>query len=84
MGIHESGIPSAHTNLLSLQAKFRLQTTVTQNAFIFFTALSETAFQYNMYIKAWFHDGEIVLAKYGWLHLSDSIEFHHFFRFRSE
>ena len=38
--------------------------------------------------KAWFHDGEIfrvkLFAKYGWLHLSDSIEFRHFFRFRRE
>ena len=38
--------------------------------------------------KAWFHDGEIfrvkLFAKYGWLHLSDSIEFRHFFLFRRE
>jgi hypothetical protein len=28
--------------------------------------------------------GEIVCAKYGWLHMSDSIEFALSFRFRSE
>ena len=38
--------------------------------------------------KAWFHDGEIfrvkLFAKHRWLHLSDSIGFCHFFRFRRE
>ena len=28
-------------------------------------------------VKAWFHDGEIMSAKYGWLYMSDSIEFCH-------
>jgi hypothetical protein len=41
-----------------------------------------------MSIKALFHDGEILraksCAKYGWLHMSDSIEFALSFRFRSE
>jgi hypothetical protein len=43
-------------------------------------------------VKAWFHDGEFFarnrvceMPKYdGWLHMSDSIEFALFFRFRSE
>ena len=33
--------------------------------------------------KARFHDGEIVSAKYGWLHLGDSIQFLDVFRFHS-
>ena len=36
-----------------------------------------------LFIK-WFHDGEILSAKYGWLHMDDSIEFSHSLRFRSE
>ena len=33
---------------------------------------------------AWFNNSEILRAKFRYVHLSDSIEFHHIFYFRSK